>query len=351
LCFTRAKLTNRYVFSYNNVLKIGNIPLFYFPIGILPVGDRRSGFLEPLIGTDTYNRIIYRQPLYWAISEDKDATFTFDYRSEQADGIEFEYRQVLSTKSRYSFNLFYYREPSPPGFWWKGRDMKEYRRDRYRFKVDGNYGNLRFGIDTSSDAYFMEDIYFVREKETVPYLLSYVDYHKEFKDVVFTFNLKKFRDLTLSEQEPIDRLPEIGIFLKNKNLGKGIFFNTEIYYTNFYQEKGEKTHRFILRSRSFEVFGLKDYVSLTHINNYYLPYGGVSDEDTNLISTFAFENRLPIAWDLEIGAMEKNGLFEIVYTYQPETFDNPQFDFFDEINRKSELKFRMSTDTKHNKTC
>ncbi len=348
LCFSRARITDRYIFSFNNVLKIGKVPVFYLPIGILPVGDRRSGFLEPMIGTDTYNRVIYRQPLYWAISEDKDATITFDYRSEQADGIELEYRQVLSSYSKYSVNLFYYREPPLPGLWWKGRDMKEYRRDRYRFKMDGNYGGLRFGVDTVSDAYFMEDIYFVREKETVPYLLSYIDYHREFKDVIFTFNLKKFRDLTLSDSGSIDKLPEIGIFLKNREIGKGIFFNTEIYYTNFFQEKGEKTHRFIMRSefnKGFNIFGIRDYISFTHINNYYLPYGDSSYESDNLITTFAFENRIPFLFSLEGDVLKKQALFEVVYTYQPDTFENPQFDVFDEINRKSEIKFRMSADT------
>ncbi len=349
LCFSRARVTEKYVFAYNNVLKIGKLPVFYIPLWIFPVGERRSGLLEPIIGTDTYNKIIYRQPMYWAISRDKDITLTFDYRSEQANGIDIEYRQVFSSYSKLDLNFLYYREPSPPGFWWKGRNMKEYREDRYRFKLDGYYRNLQFGFDTVSDSYLLEDIYFTREKETVPYLTSYIDYHKDFKDALFIFSIKKFYDLTDSQGvKTIDKLPEVGFYLKNKQLNRWLYFSSEMYYTNFFQEEGVKSHRVLFKpklSTAIQIGKLTNYISLTQINNYYLPYSNKVEGSDLLISTYEFENRLPLFWYKEWGTLSKTTLFEIVYAYQPNNYNNPQFDAFDEINKKSEIKFRVSSDS------
>ena len=354
LCFSKVRVTDRYVFAYNNILKIGKIPVFYIPFWVFPVGDRRTGFLEPMIGTDTYNRIIYRQPVYWAISRDKDLTLTFDYRSEQADGIDVEYRQVFSPRSKININIFYYREPFPPGFWWKGRDMEEYKRDRYRFKFDGNYNNLRFGFDTVSDSYFLEDIYFKRELETIPYLTSYIDYHKDFKDVLFTFSVKKFFDLTTTEKEKtLDRLPEVGIYLKSKPLHRWLYFSSEFYYTNFFQYKGVKSHRLVFKPRfsTYLRFGnITNYLSLSHINNYYIPYGKPIEAEDFLVSTYELENRLPFFWHKKIGSISKTTMFEIVYTYQPNNYNNPQFDNFDEIYKKSEIKFRINSDASTEET-
>ncbi len=349
ICFSKAVITDKYVFSYNNTLRIWNIPILYSPIWIAPVGDRRSGLLEPMIGTDTYNMIIYRQPFYWAISRDKDLTLTLDYRSEQADGIELEYRQVFSSYSRLRLNAFYYKEPFPPGIWWQGREMEEFKEDRYRFKLDSNYKDLRLGFDIASDSYIIEDIYFTRERETLPYLTSYIDYHKDFNDILFTFSAKKFYDLTQPDGfKTIDRLPEIGIFMRNKKINKWLYFNSEMYYTNFYQEEGLKSHRFLFRPQlntNIRIGKFTDYISITQINNYYLPYGGFQGEKDTLISTYEIENRIPIFWSKDWGDLKKDTIFEIVYKYQPNTYDNMQFDVFDEINRKSEIKFRISSDT------
>ena len=52
LCFSRAHISLRYVFSQNNTLRLFKIPIVYLPISIFPVGERRSGLLPPTIGSN-----------------------------------------------------------------------------------------------------------------------------------------------------------------------------------------------------------------------------------------------------------------------------------------------------------
>ncbi|HIC97479.1 MAG TPA: LPS-assembly protein LptD, partial [Aquificaceae bacterium] len=74
VCFWKAHVSDRYVISFSNSLRFFKIPIAYFPLVILPTGERRSGLLPPIVGQDTYNTFIYIQPFYWAISGDRDAT-------------------------------------------------------------------------------------------------------------------------------------------------------------------------------------------------------------------------------------------------------------------------------------
>ena len=80
------------------ILKVYDIPIFYFPKFFHPdpTVKRQSGFLVPLLTNTTNLGTGFGLPYYWAISNDKDLTFTPKiYKNENALFLN-EYRQAFS---------------------------------------------------------------------------------------------------------------------------------------------------------------------------------------------------------------------------------------------------------------
>lgn len=77
------------------VLEIYGLPIAYLPYFSHPdpTVDRRSGFLSPRIANSTTLGTIFEMPYYYAISPQKDATFTPFYTSEQGPGMKGAFRQ------------------------------------------------------------------------------------------------------------------------------------------------------------------------------------------------------------------------------------------------------------------
>ncbi|TVR98440.1 MAG: LPS-assembly protein LptD [Rhodospirillales bacterium] len=78
-------------------LELGGIPVLYTPYLSHPdpTVTRKSGFLMPIIGTSTDLGVIVGTPFYWVIADDKDATITPIYTSDEGPVLGFEYRQAF----------------------------------------------------------------------------------------------------------------------------------------------------------------------------------------------------------------------------------------------------------------
>ncbi|MEJ5338042.1 MAG: LPS-assembly protein LptD [Aquificaceae bacterium] len=345
LCFSRASISPRYVFSKNNSLRLFRIPIAYLPVSLFPVGDRRSGLLPPTIGSNTYNTFIYQQPIYWAISKNKDMTLTFDFRNRQAKGLSLEYRQSLRKELDLNTNLSFYREPTPPGKWWQGRDLSTFRENRYRIRGEVDLGNLKAGVDLLSDPYFMQDVYFTTRERTVPYLTSYISYRREWESFLFTFDLKRFYDTTSpSNRQTLQRLPEMGFYLKESQLLPHIYFNLSASYTNFYREEGMRAHRLLLfpeLSIPKELLGLNLLSTLTLENLFYLDVRGEDFKDKSVVGSLRYRERLPYFFNFNLRGFQFKNILEFSYSYRPKSFNNPRFDRLDSIDRESLLSYTL----------
>ena len=85
------------IYYDNAVLKVYDIPVFYFPKFFHPdpTVKRKSGFLQPFFTDSTSVGTGFGLPYYWAISQDKDLTFTpKTYMSENILFLN-EYRQAF----------------------------------------------------------------------------------------------------------------------------------------------------------------------------------------------------------------------------------------------------------------
>ncbi len=344
VCFWKARVSERYVLSLGNSLKFFRVPILYSPVVAFPIGDRRTGLLPPLIGTGSYNDFVYIQPFFWAISVDKDVTFTFDYRSDQAKGISAEYSQAFSPYSRLFAKLSLYKEPSPPGEWWAGRNLRTFRNNRFRIEFNLRYRGWKVGLDLPSDPYFFEDVYFSRTLRTKPFTISYITYTHFDKEYLLSFNLRSYYDLTSDSQEKtLHLLPEGGFYLRPKKIGP-FFISLTSIYTNFYREKAPRSSRLIFLPRletSTNLFGLRTYTSLDIINNFYFNEKASQPFDER-ITSFRLENRAPLLRHDRFGSLELDSTFETVYRFSPENFNPPQFDNFDEVVRENNFRLRYS---------
>ncbi len=345
LCFSRARVSQRYVFSENNTLQLFRVPIAYLPITLFPVGERRSGLLPPTIGSNTYNTFIYQQPIYWAISKDKDATLTFDLRDKQAKGLSLEYRQSMRRTLDITGTLSFYKEPIPPDKWWEGRDISTFRENRYRIKADVDLGDLKAGVDTISDPYFMQDVYFSTKERTVPYLTSYISYKREWERFLFTFDARKFYDTTSpNNKETLQRLPEIGFYLKDTPVLQNLYFNLSASYTNFYREEGLRAQRLIVFpgfSIQKHVFGLNLLSTLTVENLAYWDVRGGNFKDETVFASLRYRESLPFFYSFRAGKLELKNIFELSYSYRQKSFDNPRFDILDLIDKESLLSYKF----------
>jgi len=85
------------IYYDNAVLKIFDVPIFYFPKFFHPdpTVKRQSGFLIPFFTDSTTLGTGFALPYYWAISPDKDLTFTTKTYAEQNVLFLNEYRQAF----------------------------------------------------------------------------------------------------------------------------------------------------------------------------------------------------------------------------------------------------------------
>ena len=86
----------------------GGIPILYSPYLIYPTKRKRqTGFLFPVVGGSSKYGPMISESFFWAISEDKDATFTESYLGDRGlkHGLEFRYARTSNSKGQ--LNLYY----------------------------------------------------------------------------------------------------------------------------------------------------------------------------------------------------------------------------------------------------
>ena len=82
--------------AYNAVLKLKDVPVFYFPYISYPLTDRRkTGFLFPSYKMSSINGITVSQPLYINITNNQDATLTPTYMQDRGTLLATEYRYLF----------------------------------------------------------------------------------------------------------------------------------------------------------------------------------------------------------------------------------------------------------------
>ena len=82
--------------AYNALLRVGGIPVMYFPYLRFPIdGRRRTGFLFPTIGEGTTTGFDLRLPVYLNLAPNYDDTFTPRFMSQRGLQLNNQFRYLL----------------------------------------------------------------------------------------------------------------------------------------------------------------------------------------------------------------------------------------------------------------
>lgn len=232
---------NDKVYFFSMSLHFCKVPILYTPYFSYPLADRKTGFLQPTIGKDTYNTFVLKIPFFYVINDYSDMTITADYRNNQGKGISTEYRRMLDEKSYINFQLDFFKEGGS-GVWWQNRTQTPLT-NRWRLKLDSNYSPLedwRFfsKLDIPSDRYFFEDFYNATVLRYTSFTRSYIVGRKDFGSYLTELNFDYFYDLSQpNNRYTVQRFPEIRIYKKPQNiLFNNLFYDILSDTTYFYSE-------------------------------------------------------------------------------------------------------------------
>lgn len=94
-----------YVQLYHALVKVKGVDVLYVPYIALPVKNKReSGILFPQVSSRNIDGLHYEQPIYWAVNDSVDFTFTPTFLSQRGYGSNLQYRQAFSEYSWVELN-------------------------------------------------------------------------------------------------------------------------------------------------------------------------------------------------------------------------------------------------------
>jgi LPS-assembly protein len=103
--------TKEWINTYNTVLYIKDIPVFYTPYFGFPTNDeRRTGLLPPTIGYSSSEGLKYAQPIYFAPQSNYDFEYIPQVRTNRGSGHTLKYRYADSIYSDLYFEMGIFNE-------------------------------------------------------------------------------------------------------------------------------------------------------------------------------------------------------------------------------------------------
>ena len=284
---------------YNISLRFCKLPVFFSPYFSYPASGRKTGFLFPQIGQDSYNDFKILQPFYLILTRHSDMTFTYDYRNKQGNGLDIQYRNKLSSDSFYNGNFSFFTENT--GKWWENRTLPPLKnRWRVSGRSDLHYEDFDLSLvyDFPSDPYYFEDIHNATDLRYKSYTKSQLITLIERRRFTLEINFDFLYDLTKDNNElTLQRLPEIRFYLKKKRF----FENLPVYFdflsvnTNFYREKGESGIRSdnTLNLEIFNSFyGFSNMFRISPRTTFYYMTSKTTADKTTVRNLISVEDRL-----------------------------------------------------------
>lgn len=95
----------KYVQIRHGLYKIKGVNVIYIPYIVLPIlAKRETGLLIPRISARSGEGLSFEQPVFWAMDEHKDMTFSPTFWAKRGYGGDYQYRQRFSEMSWVEFN-------------------------------------------------------------------------------------------------------------------------------------------------------------------------------------------------------------------------------------------------------
>ena len=243
------------------VLKIYDVPLFYFPKFFHPdpTVKRQSGFLTPLFTSKASIGTGFALPYYWAINHDKDLTFTPKIYTGHKSLFLTEYRQAFKNSFLLLDTSYTQGYENPSGSQTGGSRNHIFAKFDMKLNKDDSYeSNFSINLQkVSNDTYFKIhslDTALVDKENT--FLKSGFKYNYKKDDVYFDMSGSVYEDLTkLSSDRYEYILPniEFGKSLVSSQSFGVLDFKSQAFYNRFDTNTHNKflINDFFWNSKSF----------------------------------------------------------------------------------------------------
>lgn len=228
---------------------IQGLPVLYTPYLWTPALTKRTtGFLTPEFGYSKAKNFYYRQPFFWAISEDKDATFILDWYTKRGFGEGVEYRYVDTGNVQGTHWLYHIHDKVLDKNFYELRSQHEKRqrdglsaytnlnllsgKDYYREYGRHRYDRIKRFLESTGEVSLPTD-------NSRMYLMS--QYLVDLKD-------------GSSASGVLQRLPEFGYVINPYRIGPAVFSLTSSA-ANFRRERGVYGQRLDIYPKLAHSFG------------------------------------------------------------------------------------------------
>ena len=278
----------------NATMKVKDVPIFYLPYMPFPAKTKRqTGLLLPELGASSRWGYYINQPLFWAISDNTDATFYYNYMSDRGHKVGAEYRYYLSQLTRGAWMMDYLNDKkiddgtgdSSEKWGYADDDYLRPNKDRYWFR-GGHYhtaplgvtGRLEFDVVSDQDylnefkngysGYYDTEEYFSdtfgRQLDNFldPVRLNRYNLRRPWERYNLNVDFRWFDDVINRRfdlpNDTTQRLPFVGFdAIKQRVLTSPVYYDLNSSYNYFYRQDGDGGHRIDLFPRAYLPFSLK----------------------------------------------------------------------------------------------
>ncbi|MBI5073657.1 MAG: LPS-assembly protein LptD [Nitrospirae bacterium] len=224
--------------------RVRDIPLLYSPRLWAPLNnDRKTGFLLPTVGSSSSRGLGLNIPFFWAIAENRDATFLLDAYARQGIGTGMEYR-FIEPGVQSIWQLYHIRDHR------LHTDFTEFRAlhdDRSTggtgLFLNANFVNEKnYYREIAPQKNFFREIHRNSEQNIQRFLETTVEVTTPFDNARAYFLAQYWIDLKDATGDIPQRLPEIGYVMNYTRLGS-FLVSAEAAAVNFWRKNGVSAHR------------------------------------------------------------------------------------------------------------
>ena len=260
--------------------RIKDFPVLYTPYLWTPIGaERKTGFLMPDIGYSNTRGFYFDLPFYWAITENRDATFFLDDYSKRGfgEGLEYRYLEIGDIKGKWW--LYHLRDSE------LSKDYVEVKGMHDQRSTEKIGGYLSINYINEKDYYREFNAHI--EARTNRFLESTGEVMIPFTNSRAYLLSQYWVDLKENSPSPLQKLPEAGFVLNPVKVGS-FYLSGVTTLANFWREEGVDGQRFDIFPKILHSFG-KDVVISQSVGLRETAYSlQEADEDSLHRESFAY---------------------------------------------------------------
>ena len=249
---------DRYATGKDVTFNVLGLPVLYSPYLLFPV-KRQTGFLVPEVGFSSVDGFSILNKFFWAISDYRDMTIYSDYRAKTGLGTGLEYRYMNSIESGGQifaevwdmFNSSAVRETE------FGHETDQWRWE-FRLQHHEEFTDdlsLRLDVNQVSEFNYYHDLYKPLEWKAKPYLDSNAFFVERWNAAALQVLGQYSTNLTQSNVNTIQKLPEIRYLVFQEPLGGPLYINFDGSAVNFIKQGGDSMRRADFNPSLSAVFG------------------------------------------------------------------------------------------------